>query len=149
MGTIRAMLTKFQTLDLESEIPKIIERTGDAIIKRNQDQLIHGLTAKGEEIEPGYYFQQYSLQKQAQNPLPGLGVPDLRLTGDFYKGFNLKVTQDTFEVDSTDEKAFALQYKYGEYIFGLTKENKTLYATKEFYDEFKSYITSKTGISFG
>lgn len=150
MGTIRELFEAVQSIDLDTEIPRIIESQASDIIALNlgPDQLLGGLTAQGEEISPGYFFQEYSFQKQAQNPLPGLGVPDLKLTGAFYGGFRLIVSKDEYELDSTDEKAFALRYKYGDFIFGLSDKNKSIYSTGKFYDALSGYITAKTGLLF-
>jgi hypothetical protein len=150
MGTIRAMLTKFQTLDLESEIPKIIERTSDAIIQKNtgEDQLLGGLDSRGDKINPEYHLESYADEKEQMNSLPGRYIPDLKLTGAFYGGFEVTIEKDTFKINSTDDKALNLELKYGRYIFGLSKKNKTDYALNEFYTELKKYITEKTGLRF-
>jgi hypothetical protein len=68
------------------------------------------------------------MAKNSMNPLPGLGVPDLKLTGAFYRGFQTKVTPEAFSTSSTDEKNDALTAKYDP--FGLDQESKSEYIEK-------------------
>lgn len=149
MGTIRALLRGFQSIRLEQQIPKIIESDAELLANYNKDQLNRGLTSKGEEISPGYASPIYESEKNALNPLPGLGVPDLKLTGAFYGGFNVTAGYTgIFTFDSSDSKTPQLEAKYGKYIFGLTNENKKIYATTVFVGKLQDYITGATGLRF-
>lgn len=153
MGTIAALRKGLDKLDIPTEIEAIIIRTSPDIIKLNTDnpdsgQLIHGKNSLGIEISPGYYLLTYSIEKEDLNPLPGFGVPDLKLTGAFYAGFKVDVEKGYFTISSTDEKADMLESKYGIEIYGLTKENLTKYSLNVFYPQLKKYITEKTGLKF-
>lgn len=148
MRTVRNMLEAFKTLDIEAEIPRIIESDSEILLDKNRDQLTRGKTSKDTEVAPGYFSLVYSMEKQRENPLAGFGVPDLKLTGAFYNGFNIKVTASEFTIDSSDSKTSKLEGKYGQIIFGLTPSSKTDYATKEFITKLQAYISSKTGVQF-
>ena len=94
----------------------------ETIADLNTSQLEKGLTSENEEIEP-YYSPSYGAMKKAMGKRsPGM-VPDLKLTGDFYSGFNAKLEKDWIEIHSTDYKETKLRKKYSDDIFGLTEEN--------------------------
>lgn len=142
------MLDKVKSLDLRSEVPVIIERTQADLILLNQTQLFQfGMKADGSFLGE-YKNKSYAAKKNARNPQPGLGRPDFKLTGEFYKDFYVKVSKTVFEVDSKDSKSASLIERDGENIFGLTKENKTVYSLGPLYDGIKRYITFKTGLNF-
>ena len=83
------------------------------------------------------------------NPLPGFLHPDLYLTGAFFRGFVVNAGYTgTFIITSTDEKADDLERRYGKEIFGLTKEDKSIYAKGVFYDALKTYLAERTGFRF-
>lgn len=132
MGSIRALTSKVQGVDLHALVELSIEATKDEIVILNRSDLVQGLRADGAKIgdtDP-YRFQLYAEEKYGQNPIPGLGNPDLKLTGAFYQGIYVTINhgQNSFTLDSLDQKSPMLQKKYGKLIFGLTKGSKSLYA---------------------
>lgn len=145
MSTIQALLDAVRQINLRDEVPKIIEESKEKIEAFNQMQLYSGLDSKGNKIR-SYRNKSYAYKKSTINPKPGLGTPDLKLTGKFYRGMKVIVTSSTFEVDSVDGKTSDLIEKYGEGIFGLTEESKTEYAQNTLFEGIKNYITSKTGL---
>lgn len=148
MATIKGMLDKVKSLDLRSEVPVIIERTQADLILLNQTQLFQfGMKADGTYLGE-YKNKYYAAKKNARNPQPGFGRPDFKNTGEFYKDFFVKADKNVFEVDSRDSKSASLIARDGEKIFGLTKENKTVYSLGVLYDGLKRYITTKTGLTF-
>lgn len=148
MTTIKGMLDKVKSLDLRSEIPVIIQRTQSELILLNQTQLYQfGMKADGTYLKE-YSNKYYAKKKNARNPQPGLGRPDFKDTGEFYKDFFVKADKSVFEVDSKDSKSADLIARDGENIFGLTDQNKTVYSLGVLYDGIKRYVTTKTGLSF-
>jgi hypothetical protein len=146
--TIQGLLNKVQTLDLPTEVPNIIQQTKADLILLNQTQLYnHGIDANGNKLAL-YRNKQYAAKKNARNPGPGFGFPDLKDTGAFYQDYIVLTTSNEFEVDSKNEKSAALKKHYGETIFGLTKDNKKVYALGVFYTALQKYITFKTGLVF-
>lgn len=146
--TIKGLSEKFKTVDLRTEVPVIIERTKADLILINQLQLFtKGQDSLGNTNAP-YRSSSYAKKKESINPQPGYGVPDLKLTGEFYRDFTLSVKSKTFEVDSVNEKSAGLKAKYGDQIFGLNKESKAEYSTGVLFDGVRKYITSKTGLRF-
>lgn len=139
------MLKKFQSIDLKAEIPNIIDRTQQDLIQLNQSQLFDkGVNADNEELQPYTFLTEFFKREKGQ-PFDRTTLKD---TGAFYAGFNIKTSDQFIIFDSTDSKTSDLEQKYGNRIFGLTPENKTVYSFGAFYDNVKRYISQKTGLSF-
>lgn len=117
----------------------IIEDHEGVITGYNKDQLLHGFDRFGERFQPyGSLF--YAIEKNRQNPLAGMGNPDLNLTGAFYRGFFVSITGMTFKISSTDQKRSDLEEKYGPTMFGLSNTSLASYSKNEFFSEFKTFI---------
>ena len=93
-----------------------------------EDQLFEkGIDGEGKKLKP-YRSVAYAEFKATLNPKK---VTDLRLTGDFLDGLFGKVIGDDIITDSTDEKAFLLDSKYGVNHLSTTKENAEKYARED------------------
>lgn len=125
MVTINDIRKRLTAAVIKTEASKSVEATKEIIVIRQQEQMLQGLNAKGEKIGR-YRNNKYARYKNEINPLPGLGVPDLKLKGGFFSGMQTNVTLETFTTDSVDEKSPQLKAKYGD-IFGLTDNSKTEY----------------------
>lgn len=128
MATVNDMIRRMKSLSVKDVSYKSVVDTKETVTDIQKEQMSHGLDAEGNKIAPKYRRMRYALAKFAVNPLAGLGVPDLRLTGAFYAGFQTKVTPETFATISTDEKNDVLIKKYDP--FGLDPESKAEYAGK-------------------
>lgn len=145
MVTVNDMLKRFQSIDLKAEISNIIDRTSQDLIQLNQSQLFDkGVNADNEELQPYTFLTEFYKREKGQ-PFDRTTLKD---TGAFYAGFNIKTSDQFIIFDSTDSKTSDLEQKYGNRIFGLTPENKTVYSFGTFYDNVKRYISQKTGLSF-
>lgn len=94
------------------------------IIDANVAQLEIGQDALGNLLDE-YASDAYAQFKKSMGSKAPMGVPDLKLEGDFHSGFILKRDGDMFFITSTDEKKDRLRDKYGEDIFGLSAESIT------------------------
>lgn len=148
MGTIKDLKRGLAKIDLPRIIVSSIESTADEYIALNHTRLKKGLDKDGDEITPGYKILEYAIRKHDQNAAPGFGVPDLFLTGAFYRAFTIKVGFTSIFVTSMDEKAPKLSQKYGPAIFGLTPYDRTYYAKGVFYETLQKSITGATGLIF-
>lgn len=124
MATIRKYATNFAKIDIPAQLPKLIEEVAPEAIAYNQQQLYRSSVDRFGKSLKQYQSPSYSLYKYRRNPLPGLGRPDLNLTGTLYRGMYLKVTGRSFYLGSIDSKEPKIEKKYGKDIWGLTKENK-------------------------
>lgn len=148
MGTIKNMLLRVQSINLPMQVPIIIDNTNQSIIELNQRQLYNDSEDSNNEALRLYGSLSYALEKNKLNPLPGFGRPDLYLTGAFFKGFNVRVTNTSFFINSSDGKTSNLVKKYTEDIFGLTPDSKKEYAKTIVWEGIKSYIKDRSGLVF-
>lgn len=125
--TTKEFKNKLNRFDLSKEAAGVIKKTSKEYADLNIDQLRHGKTSKDEHIKPEYASRSYAEIKNKMNPMAGAGIPDLKLTGAFYRGFGVTVSGDTVRVRSSDEKQNALVEKYGIDIFGLSSDSLKKY----------------------
>lgn len=129
--------------ELDTQAKRIIAEIQDKIIDLNtKDQLFKGLDSKGQKLSPKYASVRYKRAKNSSNPLPGIGTPDLKLTGKFYSNFYLTANKGVFDIFSSDEKSDKLASKYGEDIFGLSVDNEGK-INQEIYEELLKWILTK------
>lgn len=126
MATIFDFNKRIQAVEIKPIIALCVEQSQYEILSFNRGQLYMGYGSNDNPLSPKYRSEGYAEFKQSQNPKPGLGTPDLFLSGAFYNSLQLDVnkSQMTFTVSSKDEKAPKLERKYGEKIYGLDSENK-------------------------
>ena len=83
------------------------------------------------------------LSKNSINPRPGRGTPDLKDTGDFYRGIEARVTRQNLIMTGTDEKTEQLQFKYGEEIVGINMNKATFkedFILPELREKVRQYL---------
>ncbi len=148
MATIDDVIKNFQSLHLEAEVPRIIQKLSAEMVDYNLHQLEMGLTSDGITITPRYRNAKYAAFKNTLDPTAGYGVPNLKLTGDFYAGFHVQLKGMVFEFGSRDSKSALLEGVYGKNggIFGLTEGNKGNFAQDDVRPELFAYINKKTGL---
>jgi len=148
MPTIDDVLKNFQSLNLEAEVPRIVEKLSAELVDYNLHQLEMGITSDGVTISPRYKNAKYAAFKQELDPRAGYGVPNLKLSGDFYAGFFVQLQGIVFTFGSRDSKSSLLEGIYSKNggIFGLTADNKAKFSIDNFRPELFSYINSKTGL---
>lgn len=127
MSTINELRSRLTALNVKEVSYESVVETKELITEIQREQMFQGLNAEGKKIGR-YRSNKYARAKNEMNPLPGLGIPDLKLTGAFYRGFETKVTPEIFSTSSTDEKNDELTAKYDP--FGLDKDSKSEYTEK-------------------
>ena len=128
MATISKYASNFSKIDIALQLPIIIQELEPEAIAYNQQQLYRSSVDRFGKSLKQYQSPSYSLYKYRKNPLPGLGKPDLNLTGTLYRGMYLKVTGKSFYLGSNDVKETKVERKYGKDIWGLTRENKARFS---------------------
>lgn len=145
MTTIAEMYNRVKRLDLRKQVPILIEQSGDEIIALNQRQLYNN-SEDSEGVPLRFYANNgYAFYKERLNSNPGFGKPDLYLTGAFYRGFYLSVTNSTYSINSRDSKTGKLEAKYGK-VFGLNSESKAEYVQRTLFIGIRKYIEGTTGV---
>jgi hypothetical protein len=142
MTTILSMIKRVQSFDVTKAAAEAMEEAAPLLTDRQKDQLLEGKNAKGQKIGR-YRNPAYARMKAAMNPVPGLGVPDLKLTGDFWKGIYVDIRGDRVIIDSVDEKTQDLVDKYSEAIFGLNKNTKAEFVREDLRPVFIKTVREK------
>jgi len=121
MGKIRNITAKLNAFNFDAVFLSIMKDLSPVISGMNKEQLSIGQDADGGTLE-AYASPEYAVMKvehfDSQAPL---GIPNLKLSGDFYDGFTVIVGSEKITITSTDIKTLALEGKYGD-IFGLQPE---------------------------
>ncbi len=118
MRTIFNMLESALKIDLPLIFEVALIDSEQDYVKLQKDQMFHGLNSDDAPIGQ-YKNPLYAARKNTQNPTPGFGIPDLRLTGEFYAGIFADPRSEGIVVDSLDYKADELMAKYSDKIFTL------------------------------
>lgn len=145
MTTIAEMYNRVKRLDLRKQVPILIEQSADELIALNQRQL-YNKSEDSEGIPLRFYANNgYAFYKEQLNSNPGFGRPDYRLTGAFYRGFYLSVTNSSYSIDSRDSKTAKLEARSPK-VFGLTNDSKSQYVQNTLFIGVKKYIEGITGL---
>ena len=147
MSTISSLLQKFQSLDTDEIINESFVATTSQFEDTQRLQLMAGKTKTGDPISPSYMSPKYAAAKNEMNSLPGLGVPDLNLTGAFHEEIDMEVGNDSLDIISKDSKGPELEDKYKD-IFGLGTNFKTDYL-EILSPVINEKISNFTGLPFG
>jgi|GEM_PF-1068376 len=146
--TIPEMLRRVKYLNMPLAVQESLKSTAFEAIKLNQNQLrLKGQKSDGSFLKD-YQSESYAEYKNFLNSSPGFGRPDFYDTGDFQDGFYVQVKTNSLIFGSVDEKSDKLEARDGKEIFGLTKENKKVYAVQFVKPELFAYITRVTGLKF-
>ncbi len=159
MSTVLQTINALESLNIKEMAISAIEKNLQDMVTLNQAQLYEGKATSGKRFRR-YAGRQYADVKNQMNPRPGLGNPDLYLTGNFYRAIFAELEGDNIIMDSTDEKSGLLQSKYdgnspgqlsadgeGSNIFGLTRENWELFRDK-CREDFCKEFEKRTGLIF-
>jgi len=117
---LRKLADNYAKIDLQKIILEEIKRDEAFLIRLNLSQLQASKRADGKALGK-YKSKSYAAKK-------GRDTIDLLLSGEFYKGWFVEVDKTKILFGSKDSKSDFLTKRYGESIFGLTKENISFYS---------------------
>ena len=144
MTTALDVLENFSKLNIDKEVKVSIGKTVESLKLLNIEQLKAGQTSKGSKFQK-YRSRDYAEMKNQMNSEPGLGNPDLILTGAFVSSIQVDVGGDSLEITAND--VHGLFEKYGENnILGLQDKQQDYYNHEIFYPEFRAKIEEITGL---
>lgn len=118
-------------------VDEFISINKEKILNMPKDRLKHGESVHGDDVVAYYKRPSYALMKEKMNPL-AKGTVDLFLTGDFFKGFDIKLDGNNHRIYSTDLKYKMLGRRYSFSEFGLTE-----YENEELINELTIFIYQK------
>lgn len=122
--TTLEMLAKLDRINVHESAQMAIMDTDRELARVQQMQLFSGLSADGRTIQPPYAESTIEAKRKKGQPTDRVTLKD---TGAFYAGIIIDVRENTFVIDSADEKSGKLQDRYGEKIFGLNSESRIEY----------------------
>ena len=121
MGTIKALYRRAQALNIDQVIETALDETvdkGEFFEDQLRKQLTAGFDKTGARLRP-YKSRAYAAKKHSQNPLPGYGNPDYRLSGRTHRGLHAESTREFITVRSpTHYFKFLLKRDPGAFSLG-------------------------------
>lgn len=145
--TARGLIRKLEAINVASIVVESVEDTEKDFIEANTTgQLLFGIDKNDQRITPGYKSKYYAKKKALINPLPGLGTPDLKVSGNFYDKMRIKVNRENIEISSGVDYAKRLEENYGDSIYGLNDKQRPAYIFGPFFNAFKNKFESFTGL---
>jgi len=143
--TLRQLSDKLQAFNEELVADVVIKNNEPLAVRLNQKQLVDGETPKDTPITPSYKSPSYALFKNRKNSRPGLGTPDVRVTGALHAGIRLMKSGDLYNMGNINEKAkFETITQYGD-LWGLQKQNELTFRNKNNRD-FIEELKKQTGL---
>lgn len=134
MKELDDLIEKIKNNPIDKIIREAVRLNRGVIVELNKEQLRKGIDSNGADIAS---YQPYSKMTATIKAAKGLSpsIVTLKDEGDFYKRFRVYANKSGYRISSTDKKTKDLKLKYGDAIFGLTRENKQIF--------FKQYILPK------
>lgn len=123
---------QLEKVDLIAVSLEAMRASEDTLVSFNQEQMQDSIDSEGEPLGE-YASIAYANRK-------GRITVDLKLTGDFYRGMFAKTDEYPVIFGSTDDKTEDLKNKYGENIFGTTKNNTSRIAKEVVLPEVHAKI---------
>lgn len=122
--TIAELNRRVNAVDVNKLADEALKENETEVLDANREQLQDGQRSDTTKITPRYKQMWYATRKNDMNPLAGIFTPDLKKTGDFYKGFFVKLLGgNKYTITSSDSKTQGLTDKYQPNIFGLNTRN--------------------------
>ena len=112
---------KVKSIDFDKMMDRAVMGNKEEILDSNTAQLSKGKDSLGQFLDE-YTLAAYAQFKKSLGSEAPLGIPDLKLDGDFYSGFTLQIEGEDYRITSEDDKTVDLTNRYGADIFGLTEE---------------------------
>lgn len=123
--SLNRMQRHFARLKWEILLEEVVEVVDTEIIDLNTSQLEVGRDSLGEMLDT-YASSNYAIYKKSIGSQAPLGIPNLKLEGDFYRGFICNAERGDIVITSRDSKTGKLKEKYGDDIFGIEKGLKDI-----------------------
>lgn len=150
MTTVSELYEAAKKLRLREELPEMIRETGGQIAVKVENQLSKGELSTKAKITPTYKSDTYANVKARMNAAPGYSTPDLRYSGDYYKGIGVAILSDKeyaieSDVPYANDASIA---QYGDNLLRLSEQSKEEYIEETLLPKIQTYITEITGLTF-
>jgi hypothetical protein len=143
MATIGKIATKFRALNTDEVVTAAFRTSTDGFTEEQKKQLYAGFDKEGKRLQK-YRNNKYARVKNEMNPGPGLGNPDLYVTGAYFGGIKTNVQGLSLHIESSDAKGPELETKYKPY--GLGGGYKQEFIRGIYRPNFRKQVRLKTGV---
>lgn len=98
MGSMFQLLDRLDRTDIRPIIILCLNQSKYEWLGLNRGQLHDGQDNTGHLQSPLYADERYAEHKNEENPVPGLGVPDYFVTGDYYNSIQVTVNNSQWAI---------------------------------------------------
>jgi len=147
--TLLEVYTNILSTDKDRIIDEVFSSLSKEIIELNQNQLSYGLNAEGKKFRR-YKNAAYSNKKARMNSRPGIGIPDLKVKGNFWEDFKTDIRSGVIDIYSTNFVAEFLEdgtskMQAFDNIYGLTPESMEV-LRDDFLTLFNDKLKAEIGL---
>lgn len=140
-------LELWKSFDIDANIEEVVNEDPDAITIFNKQQLYnHGLGADGNYLR-GYRNPKYAEEKNKMNSNPGMGMPDIFLTGETFNQMWAKLNKNELTISSNTPQTPKLEADRPN-IFGLDSDSEDKAAEEIIEPQLQQKMTEKIGVDF-
>lgn len=141
MTDINKLINNLKAVDVSDIIQAATALTIKDLEKLQKEQMLSGEDSKGKEIGR-YKNKKYAAAKHILNPLPGLGVMDFKLYGDFQKLIFSTLDSSGVTISSSDKKTARL-LSINKDVFTLNTDHTEKYSKEHMGPEATDLIKRK------
>lgn len=132
MGSMFQLLDRLDKVELKPIVILCLETSKYEWLSLNRGQLHDGQDNTGHLQSPEYADERYAEHKNEENPVPGLGVPDFFVTGDYYNSIQMTINASQYSITT-----YSQGVPYGPKLdnrwkrnYGLDAENTGFFANE-------------------
>jgi hypothetical protein len=149
MTTVAALLRRFETVNVQTDLTDAIEQTGPDYAKANADQMFAGKLNDGQDITPPYAVSTVQRKKRKSQPYDRVTLRD---TETMQSKIEIQVDNDKLLVGSDTDYSKYVEARYSSgpesNIFGLGGDYKGQYVSGALRPTFQKIIEDKTQLKF-
>jgi len=148
MGRMFDLLDRLDATEIKPIIVLCLEQSQYEWLGLNRGQLHDGQDNTGHLQSPLYESERYAEHKNEVNPVPGMGVPDFFVTGDYYNSLKLVINQSQWNINTYSEGvdyAPKLEAKWHN-NYGLDPTNKTYFSGEIVKPKLMNELKGKLGL---
>lgn len=93
-----ALLDRLDKVELKPIIILCLNQSKYEWLALNRGQLHDGQDNLGNLQNPLYANEIYAEHKEAENPVPGLGIPDFFVKGDYYNSIQMVINESQYSI---------------------------------------------------
>ncbi len=138
----KQLFEHLQNFDPVAAAAQYVDAQPQALLDALQQQLrTTGEDAQGHKLKP-YKDKKYAAMKHGMNPKPGMGVPDLYLSGRLYKNMQVQDKGNGYEIVSTVPYFPAVLKAQGIAALQLQADTKQVFRRKALFPALRKMLNA-------